>query len=231
MSRSLLSRRRVRGPFVPAAQAGPYRLPPAVLDRLTRELALFRNRDAALALAVFLGRYWSAPGRLERSFPIDRRALAGHAALAGMTEARVRGALATLERVGFLTRPALIGRTHQRTPEGLHRKPLLWRFAPDFLAMFRAVLGPRRAAQGGNPVPRRPLGALPRECPSVRSAAACTNSPEQIPAKRFILTGDHLASGAVARGTRGSTPSPAAPCPMLGAALDRLTAARRRATA
>ena len=66
-------------------------------------LASFRNRDAAFALAVFVGRFWSAPGRIEQDFPIDRRALANRPDL-GLTEAKVRGAIRTLE-TRWLSRP------------------------------------------------------------------------------------------------------------------------------
>src|SRR5215212_11582530 len=81
-----------RRPFTPSSPAGPYRLPHDVRDRLAEALATYRNRDAAFALATFLGRFWSAPNRLLTAFPIDRRELAKHAAL-GLTEARVRGAI------------------------------------------------------------------------------------------------------------------------------------------
>ena len=46
------------------------------------------------ALAVFIGRFWSAPGRIEQAFPIDRRALAERPDL-GLTEAKVGGAICT----------------------------------------------------------------------------------------------------------------------------------------
>src|SRR3954452_14695542 len=88
--------RSVRRPFTPALPAGPYRLPRDVRDRLTAALTPFRNRDAAFALAVFLGRFWSTPSHLLTAFPIDRRELAEHTAL-GLTEGRVRGAIWTLE--------------------------------------------------------------------------------------------------------------------------------------
>src|SRR3954454_5978106 len=91
-----------RHPFTPAS-AGPYRLPHDVRDHLAAALAPYLNRDAAFALAVFLARYWSTPARLLAAFPIDRRELADRAAL-GLTEARVRGAIRTLEEVGFLDR-------------------------------------------------------------------------------------------------------------------------------
>jgi hypothetical protein len=127
--------RRVRCPFTPSPSAGPYRLPHDVRDRLTSVLAPFRNRDAAFALAVFIGRFWSAPARLLTAFPIDRRELADHAAL-GLTEARVRGAIRVLEEVGFLDRAVASGSTHKRTPNGLHRKPVLFMFGNEYGALF-----------------------------------------------------------------------------------------------
>src|SRR3954468_16257789 len=95
--------RHVRRPFTPSCEGGPYRLPRDIRDQLLSALSSFRNRDAAFALAVFVGRFWSAPGRIEQSFPIDRRALADRSDL-GLTEAKVRGAIRTLEYVSFLDR-------------------------------------------------------------------------------------------------------------------------------
>lgn len=95
--------RSVRRPFHPTLQAGPYRLPPAILQRLTAALAPYKNRDASLDLACFVARFWSAPARLGLPFPIDRRALADHEIL-GLTEGRIRGALRVLCEVGFLDR-------------------------------------------------------------------------------------------------------------------------------
>src|SRR3954452_12533253 len=95
--------RSVRRPFRPSTDTGPYRLPHDVQDRLSAALACYRNRDAAFTLAVFIGRFWSAPGRIERAFPIDRRELANRPDL-GLSEAKVRGAIRTLEHVGFLDR-------------------------------------------------------------------------------------------------------------------------------
>src|SRR3954447_5714118 len=108
-----------RRPFTPSPCSGPYRLPHDVRDRLAAALMPFRNRDAAFALATFLGRYWSTPMRLLTAFPIDRRELADHVAL-GLTEGRVRGAIRTLEEVGFLDRAVASGSTHRPTPDGLH---------------------------------------------------------------------------------------------------------------
>src|SRR3954451_23809418 len=110
-----------RRPFTPSS-AGPYRLPRDVRDRLASALAPFRNRDAAFALATFLGRFWSTPSRLLTAFPIDRRAIAERPDL-GLTEARVRGAIRALEQVGFLDRAVAGGSAYQRTAAGdLHRK-------------------------------------------------------------------------------------------------------------
>src|SRR3954451_1365535 len=127
-------RRGSRRPFTPTS-AGPYRLPHDVRDRLTAALAPFRNRDAAFALAVFLARFWSTPARLLTAFPIDRRELADHVAL-GLTEGRVRGAIRTLEEIGFLDRAVASGSTHKPTPDGLHRKPVLFMFGSDYGSPF-----------------------------------------------------------------------------------------------
>jgi hypothetical protein len=149
-----------------------------VRDRLAAALAPYRNRDAAFALATFLGRFWSTPMRLLTAFPIDRRELADHAGL-GLTEARVRGAIRTLEDVGFLDRALASGSTHRPTPDGLHRKPILFMFGGDYGPLFSAAN--RRAAaaherrsgarRGPSPaVARRPSTGVPTARP--------TNSPK-----------------------------------------------------
>ena len=85
---ALVQRREIRSAFhPPAARSGGYTLPKAAQDRLTTSLRGFRNREAAFALAVFLARYWSAPGRIELAFTVDRRALDEHGEL-GLTPRR-----------------------------------------------------------------------------------------------------------------------------------------------
>ena len=102
--------------------------------------ASYRNRDAAFALAVFIGRFWSAPGRIEQAFPIDRRALANRPDL-GLTEAKVRGAIRTLESAGFLDRVEPDrGSRYQRTDTGdLHRKPVCFRLGLAYRASFETA--------------------------------------------------------------------------------------------
>ena len=80
-------------------------------------------------------RFWSAPNRLLTAFAIDHRELADHAAL-GLTEARVRGAIRTLEEVCFLDRAVASGSTHKPTPDGLHRKPVLFMFGSEYSSLF-----------------------------------------------------------------------------------------------
>ena len=89
-----------------------YCLPHDVRDRLAAALKSLRNRDACLALATFIGRFWTAPKRLGLPFMLDRRALAPVEAL-GLTEARVRGAIRALERVGFIDCQAQRAQLHR----------------------------------------------------------------------------------------------------------------------
>src|SRR3954451_23748627 len=112
-----------------------YRLPACVRDQLAAALAGRRNRDACLTLQTFIGRFWTAPRRLGLPFMLDRRALAPVAAL-DLTEARVRGAIRALEHVGYLERMPVSGRTHQRPPDGLHRKPIAFTFGGGYRDAF-----------------------------------------------------------------------------------------------
>lgn len=161
--------RRMVTPFTPAGSSGGYTLPKSIQDQLASSLASLRNRDAAFALAVFLARYWTAPSRIDRSFPVDRQAISGRAVSLDLSEARVRGAILALERIGFLIRaePAP-GSRYQRTPSGIRCKPVLWQFGPEYLPGFLAANRRRRQeaalqspkqAQDGHLVRRLPSGA------------------------------------------------------------------------
>jgi hypothetical protein len=171
--------RSVRRPFHPTKSTGPYRLPHDVRDLLTAALTAFKNRDAAYALAVFLARFWSVPGRVEFSFPIDRRELANREDL-GLTEAQVRGAIRTLEAVGFLTRDIPPkGSKYQPTEEGLHRKPILFVFGSDYARSF--IKANRRAAEARErrSGQRRPLSPTQTQRPAMTlPRASSTNSPK-----------------------------------------------------
>jgi hypothetical protein len=129
--------RRNRRAFQPGASA-VYRLPHEVRDRLVAALAPYRNRDAAFALAHFLGRFWSMPGRVALPFVIDRVALADREDLQ-LTEARVRGAIKTLQEVGFLDRWPISGSRYRATEHGLRRKPVPFTFGAEFMPLFLAA--------------------------------------------------------------------------------------------
>ena len=141
--------RNVRRPFHPSPAQGPYRLPHDVRDGLVRALQGYRNRDEALTLAAFLGRFWSAPNRLLEAFAIDRRALVDHPEL-GLTEARVRGALKTLEEIGFLERSIPPSSKYQRTPDGWQCRPIYFVFGSTYLAGFRRANERAQAARRRN---------------------------------------------------------------------------------
>src|SRR3954453_9227359 len=139
-----------------------YRLPRAVADRLETALRGRKNAPAVLALATWLARFWSAPRRLLYAFPVDRRAVAGREDL-GLTEARVRGAVAVLEEIGFLARyEPDPGKRYQRTEEGLHRRPILFRFGEEYGTEFAKANARAQAARGAPAPARRPV---PRSAP------------------------------------------------------------------
>ena len=165
--------RSVRRPFRPSTDTGPYRLPRDVQERLGVALTGYRNRDAAFALAVFIGRFWSAPGRIEQAFPIDRRALANRPDL-GLTEAKVRGAIRTLERVSFLDRiEPDRGSRYQRSDTGdLHRKPVPFRLGLGYRAAFETANKRAQKARERRGQERRPLTQGRASRPSVVLPAA-----------------------------------------------------------
>ena len=65
----------------------------------------------------------------------------------------MRGAIRTLEEVGFLDRAVTTGSTHRPTPNGLHRKPVLFMFERYDLAIaVAAVFTCQRDEIGGEPL-------------------------------------------------------------------------------
>jgi len=214
--------RSMRRPFRPSQGDGPYRLPNAVRDRLTVALTPFRNRDAAFALATFLGRFWSSPGRIIDAFPIDRRELANRPDL-GLTEDQVRGAIRTLEAIGFLDRAIASGSKYRATEEGLHRKAILFHFGQDYAPAFIAANKRAAAARGGHSGERRPIPAETARRPSVTiPVASGAKSPKsKSEAESSVLMGE------VAK--RSSLPAQTfEPNPALEAALARLEQGFRR---
>jgi hypothetical protein len=145
-----------------------------------------------LKLATFIARFWSVPGRVTGSFPIDRRALADHKGLE-LTEARVRGAIRTLEAVGFLERaipPS--GSRYKATEDGLHRKPILFVFGLEFAPMFLAANKRAQAARGDHLRGRRAITPSTSLRASVGILKAQrTNSPKsKSEAEKTVLMGD-----------------------------------------
>jgi len=187
-----------------------------VRDRLVAALAPFRNREAAFALAVFLARFWSMPGRVALPFPIDRRALAGHREL-GLTEGRVRGAIRVLEEIGFLARFVISGSRYKATEEGLRRKPIPFQFGPEYSPLFIAANRRAAAARGQREGARRPLTPDAARGPSKGFAEARTlNSPkDKSEAKPSVIMGE------IVKGS-GIPPRASEPDANLEAALERL---------
>jgi hypothetical protein len=192
---------------------GPYRLPHDVRDRLQAALSPYRNREAAFALAVFLGRFWSAPGKLASAFSIDRRELAEHAAL-DLTEARVRGAIRVLEEVGFLDRAVVSGRTHRLTDAGeLHRKASFFQFASDYSSLFDAAN--KRSRKAKERLRRVEAGRVPNS--PQRQPAARYGALNAISPKSKERSGEQVYLGDL----RSRAPSPFVPKTPLDHALDR----------
>src|SRR3954454_2037368 len=199
----------------PVGEHMDYRLPRPVRDRLAAAVAGRRNRDACMALALFIARFWTAPRKLGLPFILDRRALAPVAAL-GLTEARIRGAIRTLERAGFLDRAVTGGRTHQRTPDGLHRKPIAFQIAADYRDMF-AKPNARAAAARGRRSGSGPIqtATTSARLPTARAALSGDTKPNGPNSPKWKLEPKiHLGEN--------RSPSPAGePNPSLEAALDR----------
>ena len=195
-------------------------MPRAVEVRLAAAARELRNAEAVLALARFLARFHTAPAVLGRAFPVDRTALAAVDTL-GLTEARVRGALAALETVGFLIREAMPGSAYRPTTAGLRRKPVIWRIAPDFVALFERANAAAQRDRGAGKTDRRPIAPPPAPRPSPAPVAQPTGHRKAQVARR------EQPSGSLLIGEQ----NPASPETGLEAALDRLRAAVERGTA
>jgi hypothetical protein len=117
---------------------------------------------------VFLARFWSSPRRLLCALPVDRRALAQHEAL-GLSEARIRGALAVLVEIGFLARyEPEVGKKYQRTATGLQCKPVLHRFGEEYAVAFGKANARTQEARGASALARRPIPRPePQRAPAV----------------------------------------------------------------
>jgi hypothetical protein len=205
-----------RRPFAPSQEGrGPYRLPRDVRDRLAAALAPYRNRDAAFALAVFIGRYHAAPRRIVEAFPLDRRALTEHPEI-DLTERQIRSAIRVLEDVGYLDRALASGSRYKATEDGLRRKPILFVFGGIYAPAFLAANRRAAAAGGGVPGERRPIPAENARRPSmpspVASGAKCPKGSEAL--KMTVPVGHQK--------TSGLPPSAFEPNANLEAALDRL---------
>jgi hypothetical protein len=187
-----------------------------VQDRLASSLAPFRNRDAAFTLATFLGRFWSAPGRLGLGFPIDRRELAEHPEIQ-LTEKRVRSAIRVLEEIGFLDRAIGSGSRYKPTEDGLRRKPILFVFGSEYAPAFIAANKRAAAARGGRSGERRAITPTSAPRPSVASSEASPlNGPKSKgEPERSMLMGPLVKKS-------GLPPKAFEPDPRLEAALDRL---------
>jgi hypothetical protein len=181
----------VRSTFRPGTPSQPYRLPHEVRDRLVAALQPFRNREAAFALAHFLGRFWSMPGRLTLPFPIVREALADREDL-GLTEARIRRAIKTLEAIGFLDRWMTSGSSFHATAHGLRRKPVPFTFGAEYMPLFLAANQHAAAARGRRPPAGRSQGpARPQRPPARPVEARPLKSPEgKSAAEPLVITGD-----------------------------------------
>jgi hypothetical protein len=193
-----------------------YSLPRDVQERLDTALGRFRNREAARTLAVFLARYWSAPGRLVQAFHIDRRALAEHAEL-GLTEKRIRGAIRTLEAIGFLDRAIAAGSLFKATPDGLRKKPIKFHFGAEYGLLFDRANRRVAARRERVSVAARSQVLVNGPRASVGSVAAekATGPKNRNP----LVEAVHL--GPVAK-TSGLPPKAFEPDPRLEAALARL---------
>lgn len=123
----------------------------------------------------------------------------------------MRGALAALEEIGFLARyEPDPGKRYQRTAEGLHRRPLLFRFGEEFAVAFTAANARAQAARGAPAPARRPI---PR--PEPQRAPATNVAPQRpTPAPLLAQKQNSPERGVIMGEERGASP--------LEAAIERL---------
>jgi hypothetical protein len=210
--------RNVRRPFTPSFRDGPYHLPNAVKDRLALALAPYRNREAAFALATFIGRFWSCPDRIVENFAIDRRALAEHPAL-GLSERQVRSAIRVLEEIGFIDRALVTGSKYKPTEEGLRRKPIRFQFGSDYFPLFDAANKRAAAARGGRFGERRTIPSNASRPSVAVPEASGTKCPKW---KTSEADRVYLGHQVETKGKIGLPPRSYEPDPKLEAALERL---------
>ena len=213
--------RSVRRPFHPSVRTGPYRLPHAVRDRLIAALQPFRNRDSAYALALFIARFWSVPGRVSGSFPIDRRALVDHEGLE-LTEKRIRSAIRTLEAVGYLDRALASGSTYKPTEHGLRKKPIRYVFGSDYAPALIAANSRAAAARGRREGERRPIGPESSRQPSAVNFSGTKRPKSTSEADRTVIMGPLKGTAPRPGPSIGIPPKAFEPNPKLEAALERL---------
>ena len=189
-----------------------YRLPHDVRDRLAAALRPLRNRDACLALATFVARFWTAPRKLGLPFMLDRRALAPVEAL-GLSEARVqrRDPGAGAHRVPRPSRDRRADASGDAGGPAPQARGVHVRGRPTGrlrAANKRAAGGPWQAFTGG----ATQTPAAPQRASTALPAARPTNSPKYKPseATKVYLGEKHAA-----------TPPPIETNLKLEAALDR----------
>ena len=125
----------------------------------------------------------------------------------------MRGAIRTLEEVGFLDRAAISDSTHKPTPDGLHRKPVLFMFGSDYGPLFSAAN--RRAAAARERRSQRRPSPTPG---AVRRASAAALSPQPLKSpKSKGSEADKLIMGELRR----KPPEPPLQNSALDAALER----------
>jgi hypothetical protein len=183
-----------------------YVLPRRLADQLEGALAGSQYKAEAMRLATFLGRFWSAPGKLGQAFHVDRRALADRTDL-GLSEKRVRRALEALKAVGFLKIQEAKGSAYRMTEDGLRRKPSLYRFGAEWWRIFASVC--RKAAR-----------AVRQAVLQVAGHGTPVSRPRAL--RGQISAGPKSTREAESGVYMGPAPAPSESNPALESALDRL---------